>query len=104
MADYQYCVTINTGKGFIEKGDCRRLKAEGFPGNLWKIPANYKFSTMWMNKVSATSKTLSEAQSIDDAEIAQKQSEYDALPEDDPRKITNNILYQTRPGSITLEE
>ena len=57
-----------------------------------------------MNKVSATSKTLSEAQSIVDAEVAQIRSEYDALPEDDPRKITNNILYRTRPGSITLEE
>jgi|TARA_E500000318_G_scaffold103075_1_gene107807 hypothetical protein len=104
MADYQYCVATNTGKGFIEKGDCRRLKPESFPGNLWKIPANYKFSTMWMNKVSATSKTLAEAQSIVDAEITQKQLEYDAIPEDDPRKITNNILYKTRPGFITLEE
>ena len=51
-----------------------------------------------------TTKTLAEAQSIVDAEVAQKQSEYDALPEDDPRKIINNILYRTRPGSITLEE
>ena len=104
MAKYQYCVANNTGRGFIEKGDCRRLKPEGFPGNVWKIPADYKFSTIWMNKVSATSKTLSEAQSIVDAEVAQIRSEYDALPEDDPRKITNNILYRTRPGSITLEE
>lgn len=104
MANYQYCVAINTGPGFIEKGDSRRLSPESFPGNLWKIPANNKFSTKWMTKVSAITKTLAEAQAIVDSEIAQKQAEYDALPADDPRKIEGNILYQNRPITITLEE
>jgi len=104
MANYQYCVAINYGPGFIEKGDSRRLSPEGFPGNLWKIPANNKFSTKWINKVSATTKTLAEAQAIVDAEVAQKQAEYDALPADDPRKIEGSFLYQNRPTGITLEE
>jgi|TARA_R110000803_G_scaffold163421_1_gene227070 hypothetical protein len=104
MANYQYCVANNTGKGFIEKGDSRRLKPESFPGNLWKIPADYKFSTKWMTKVSATSKTLSEAQTIVDSEISKVQTAWDNISNDDPRKTEGNILVQNRPASITLEE
>ena len=104
MAKYQYCVAINYGHGFIEKGDSRRLSPEGFPGNLWKIPIDNKFSTQWIQKVSGVIKTLAEAQAIVDAEVVQKQAEYDTLPADDPRKIEGSFLYQNRPIKITLEE
>lgn len=104
MATYQYCVAINYGPGFIEKGDSRRLSPLSFPGNLWRIPADNTFSTQWIQKVSGVSKTLAEAQAIVDAAVAQVQADYDAIPADDPRKIEGSFLYKTRPTGITLEE
>ena len=41
MANYQYCVAKNWGKGFITPKDSRTIGSfTSFMGDLWKVPAN----------------------------------------------------------------
>ena len=69
MANYQYCVATNWGKGFITAEDSRKLSPSGFPGNLWKVPANNQDANRWIAGVAGVKKTLSEAQAIVDGVI-----------------------------------
>mgnify|MGYP003680095196 CR=1 len=104
MANYRYCVATITGKGFIKGIDSRKLSILSFPGNVWRLPQNNTYSDKWVERVGATNKTLSEAQEIVNLEISTFQTNWDNIPNDDPRKIENNILYKKRPSAITLEE
>lgn len=98
---YQYCVSENWGKGFITNEDSIKLLPLGFPGNLWRVPANNQHANRWISGVAGVHKTLSEAQAIVDAEITQAQSDWDALPEAEKAPA---LGHNTRPEDITLEE
>ena len=98
---YQYCVAENWGKGFIEHSESTKIAFSGLPGNVWRVPAHNKDANLWINKVLGTTKTLTEAQAIVDAEVQAAQAAWDALPDAEkaPAVETN-----TRPTDITLEE
>jgi|TARA_R100000655_G_C2854382_1_gene170192 hypothetical protein len=104
MANYQYCVATNWGKGFITHSDSSKLDFTSFPGNVWKVNANNQDANRWVSGVAGVRKTLSEAQAIVNAEITAAQAEWDSIPDDDERKDTSSALYIPRPEDITLEE
>jgi hypothetical protein len=104
MANYQYCVATNWGKGFITAEDSKRLQIQAFPGNLWKVNANNQDANRWIAGVAGERKTLAEAQAIVDAKVAEDQTSWDAIPADDPRKDETSDLYRPRPTTITLTE
>ena len=105
MANYQYCVAKNWGKGFITPNDSRTIGFfESFMGDLWKVPANNQDANRWVAGVNGTVKTLSEAQAIVDAETVLLQAAWDALPDDDERKNVDSPIYAARPENITLTE
>ena len=95
---YKYCVAENWGKGFIDHSESATIGFAGFPGNVWRIPANNKDANLWVFKVAGSFKTKSEAQAIVDAEVAKAQAAYDALPEDQKNNSMNR-----RPENIVLE-
>tara|TARA_R100001132_G_C3264315_1_gene87561 strand:+ start:663 stop:977 length:315 start_codon:yes stop_codon:yes gene_type:complete len=104
MANNQYCIATNWGKGFITHDDSRDIGFKSHPADVWQIPANNQKANRWIAGVAGVRKTLSEAQAIVDAEIAQMQADYDALPADDPRKDPASASYLARAEEITLEE
>ena|SRR6056300_299430 len=63
-----YCVAENTGKGFITHEDSRNFYRSGHAGNVWVIENN-THGQAWVTRKGATIKTLSEAQTIVDAEV-----------------------------------
>ena len=103
MATYQYCVASNWGKGFITAEDSRKLQTRGFPGNVWRVPANNQDANRWIAGVAGERKTLSEAQAIVDAEVTQSQADWDALPAEQ-KAPTPGFEGISRPENIVLEE
>ena len=102
MANYQYCVAKNWGKGFITPKDSRTIGSfTSFMGDLWKVPANNQDANRWIAGVNGTVKTLSEAQAIADAETVLLQAAWEALPDADKAPAVES---NTRPVNITLEE
>ena len=97
MAKYQYLTAENWGKGFITNKDSISFSPSGFPGNVWRVPANNRKANAWINEVLGVIKTRDEAQAIVDAEIQAAQAQFDALPE-------NVKAGRSRPEDITLEE
>ena len=93
---YKYCVAENWGKGFIDHSESATIGFAGFPGNVWRIPANNKDANLWVFKVAGSFKTKEEAQAIVDAITATAQANWDSLPEE---QKTN----RTRPENIVLE-
>ena len=93
---YKYCVAENWGKGFIDHSESATIGFAGFPGNVWRIPANNKGANLWVFKVAGSFKTKEEAQAIVDAITATAQANWDSLPEE---QKTN----RTRPVNIVLE-
>jgi hypothetical protein len=104
MADYQYIEATCWGKGFITHGNAQTLEISGFPGDLWKVNANSQRANRWIAGVAGVRKTLSEAQALVDAHVANEQAVWDAIPDDDPRKDETSDLYRERPSDITLTE
>ena len=103
MANYQYCVATNWGKGFITHSDSSKLEITSFPGNVWKVNANNQDANRWIAGVAGERKTLAEAQAIVDAIITQSQTDWDALPADQ-KAPTAGFETFTRPTDITLTE
>ena len=97
MATYQYLTAENWGKGFITSKDNISFGPSGFPGNVWRVPANNRKANAWIKEVLGVIKTRDEAQAIVDAKIQAEQAQFDALPE-------NEKAERTRPENITLEE
>ena len=93
---YKYCVAENWGKGFIDHSESATIGFAGFPGNVWRIPANNKDANLWVFKVAGSFKTKEEAQAIVDAETAKAQANWDSLPEE--QKANSQ-----RPVNIVLE-
>jgi hypothetical protein len=96
---YKYCVAENWGVGFITNDDSSKFEICGFPGNLWRIPANNQNANLWVYKVAGVWKTKEEAQAIIDAIIAQAQAAWDALPDEQKQAPMN----RQRPTAIVLE-
>ena len=104
MANYQYCVATNWGKGFITHENARKLEFRSYPGNVWKTNANNQDANQWVAGVAGVRKTLSEAQAIVDAEITAQQTAWDndtVEGETDQDKVRR---IGSRPEDITLEE
>jgi len=74
-----YCTATNTGKGFFTHQDRNDFYLSGRPGDVWVVGDNSKGSA-WISRVSGTSKTKEEAQTIVDANIATALEEWNALP------------------------
>jgi len=101
---YQYCVSENWGKGFITNEDSIRLLPLGFPGNLWRVPANNQHANRWISGVAGDRKTLSEAQAIVDAEIVSGQNAWDSNNVEGESAEQKLARLNIRPVEITLEE
>ena len=104
MANNQYCTATNWGRGFITATDSRNVGPREYPGGVWKVPANSQDANRWIAGVAGVRKSLAEAQTIVDTEIAAQQATWDAIPDDDVRKDDSSPMYQARPEDITLEE
>ena len=99
MATYQYLTAENWGKGFITSKDNISFAPSGFPGNVWRVPANNRKANAWIKEVLGVTKTRDEAQAIVNAEIQAAQADFDALT--DQQKENHPV---GRPENITLEE
>jgi len=99
MATYQYLTAENWGKGFITSKDNISFGPSGFPGNVWRVPANNRKANAWIKEVLGVTKTRDEAQAIVNAEIQAAQADFDALT--DQQKENHPV---GRPENITLEE
>ena len=99
MATYQYLTAENWGKGFITSKDNISFGPSGFPGNVWRVPANNRKANAWIKEVLGVTKTRDEAQALVDAEVQAAQAEYDSLTEEQKA-----IRYVGRPEDIILEE
>jgi len=95
MALFIYGTATNTGKGFFTAEDRRNFHLRGFPGDVWVIGNNEK-GAYWLAEKNGVEKTKAEAQAIVDAEVAEAQAAWDALPEE--QKTDMN----PRPTQITL--
>tara|TARA_R100000935_G_scaffold11239_1_gene22658 strand:- start:22 stop:315 length:294 start_codon:yes stop_codon:yes gene_type:complete len=97
MANNQYVVAENWGTGFIEHNESREISFTGHPGNVWQVPTKNGTANKWISKVLGVLKTKDEAQAIVDAEITARQTEWDALSD-------NEKTHSDRPVNITLED
>ena len=104
MANYQYCVAKNWGKGFITADDSRKLSLRGFPGDVWRVPAHNQDANRWVAGVAGTHKTLSEAQAIVDTEVQTAQTAWDNDNVDGETSEDKIRRLGDRPVDITLEE
>ena len=93
---FNYSVATDTGKGFITQSEAGEFSVQQFPGNVY-VCANCAASIAWISKVSGTVKTLSEAQTIVDTQIAALQAAWDAQT---PEEKENPSA--PRPTAITL--
>jgi hypothetical protein len=73
-----YCTAIATGKGFVTHKDRNDFYLSGHEGNVWVVGDNSKGAT-WINRVSGTSKTAAEAQTIFDTAVEEGQATWNAL-------------------------
>ena len=104
MANYQYCVAENWGKGFITHDNARKLEFSSYPGNVWRTNANNQDANQWVAGVAGVRKTLSEAQAIVDAEITAQQTAWDDDTVEGETAQDKVRRMGSRPEDITLEE
>ena len=76
MNGFLYCTATNTGKGFFTHQDRSDFYLRGFPGNVWVVEKNVKAAD-WISRVSGTSKTYTEAQTIVDGVIDTAKTAWD---------------------------
>ena len=91
---YKYCVTTNSGKGFINARERMEFYLSGHPGDVWVVEDNL-YGNAWIKRNKGVVKTKENAQAIVDAEITAAQSAYDDLLEE--QKLT-----RPRPESVVL--
>jgi hypothetical protein len=77
MNGFLYCTATNTGKGFITHQDRADFFIRGFAADVWVVEKNQK-GALWVSRVSGTSKTYDEAQTIVDNAVTTAQSAWDA--------------------------
>ena len=93
MATYQYLTAENWGKGFITGKDNISFSPSGFPGNVWRVPANNRKANAWIKEVLGEPKTKDEAQALVDAQVVSAQAAYDALSDEDKNLQTRPVKY-----------
>ena len=89
-----YCTATNTGKGFFTHEDRNDFYLSGHAGDVWVV-GNNAAGVSWINRVSGTGKTKSEAQAIVDAKIDEGIVAYDALSAEEQAR-------QSKPAKYTL--
>ena len=104
MADYQYCIAENWGKGFIENNDSAHFEISGYPANIWQVPINNQRANLWIAKVLGTVKTRDEAQAILDDEITAQQTAWDNNNVDGETAEEKIERMGEKPTRIVLEE
>ena len=101
---YQYCVAENWGKGFIDHDESSRITFNGYPGNVWQVPAYNKHGNLWIAKVAGTVKTKDEAQTIVTAQVNAAQDAWDADNVDGESADEKISRLGEKPEDITLVE
>jgi hypothetical protein len=76
MNGFLYCTATNTGKGFFTHQDRSDFYLRGFPGDVWVVEKNTKAAD-WISRISGTSKTYTEAQTIVDGVIDTAKTAWD---------------------------
>ena len=104
MADYQYCIAKNWGKGFIESNESASFKISGYPADIWQLPINNKKANLWISKVLGTPKTKDEAQAILDTELAAQRTAWDNNNVDGESSSEKIERLGERTPAITLPE
>ena len=104
MANNQYVVAENWGKGFIEHSESSVITFRGHPGNVWQIPAQNATANLWISKVLGQIKTKDEAQTIVTAIVDATQDAWDANNVDGESADEKIERLGTKPTDITLEE
>lgn len=94
---YKYCVTINTGKGFIKHEDLAHIEVIGYPGNVYAV-TDSDLGQSWLNRVGGVEKTKAEAQAIVDAKIVEAQADWDTWSD----YVKINIANNNKPTNITI--
>ena len=89
MNGFLYCTATNTGKGFITHQDRADFFIRGFAADVWVVEKNQK-GALLVSRVSGTSKTYDEAQTIVDNAVTTAQSAWDA----------NNVEGETEEAKI----
>ena len=102
MADYQYCIAENWGKGFIENSESSVFTISGFPADIWQVPINNKKANLWIAKVLGTVKTKDEAQAILDTELATQRTAWDNNNVDGESSDEKILRLGERTPAITL--
>jgi len=104
MADYQYCIAKNWGKGFIESNESASFKISGYPADIWQVPINNKKANLWITRVLGIPKTRDEAQAILDTEINTQQTAWDNDNVDGETSEEKIERLGEKPIDITLPE
>ena len=102
MADYQYCIAKNWGKGFIENHESGNFKLSGYPADIWQVPINNKRANLWIAKVLGTVKTRDEAQAILNTEMDARQTARDNDNVDGESADEKYKRIGGKPATITL--
>lgn len=100
MSNYLYCTATNTGKGFITLQDRKDFSIKNF-GGVYVVENNLK-SSAWISRVSGTSKTYTEAQTIMDTATANNQSIWDNSNVDGETSDEKIERIGIRPDNIIL--
>ena len=101
MNGFLYCTATNTGKGFITHQDRADFWIRGFSGNVWVVEKNLK-SSAWISRVTGTSKTYDEAQTIVDTEVSNAQSTWDGNNVDGETEAQKIERLGARPTEIKI--
>ena len=89
----KYCTATYSGYGFYTHADREAAHLSGHPGNVWCVGDN---NSAWIERVEGTEKTLEEAQAIVDSTIADAQTTWDSLSDEDYK------FHHPRPSTISL--
>jgi phosphoserine aminotransferase len=94
---YKYCVTINTGKGFIKHEDLEHIEVFCYPGNVYAV-TDSELGQSWLNRVGGIEKTKAEAQAIVDAKIIEAQADWNTWSDE----VKTNLAKNHSPTNITI--
>ena len=94
---YKYCVTINTGKGFIKHEDQQVIEIFAYPANVYAVTDN-DLGQSWINRVGGVEKTKAEAQALVDAAITAAQADWNTWSDEVKINVANNH----KPTNITI--
>ena len=98
---FNYCVTTNSGKGFITHADSRKFWIRGYPGNVW-VCDDIPESRHWVTRNSGSVKTKSQAQTIVTDIVDDAKDAWDGDNEDGESSAEKIERLGPKPTTITL--